>query len=103
MSNFLILLWIQRLREFPIHRQWSLYTMDVPNRFQHPFIALSGIFAAYRAYLHSYLIDEDNNGLPIRYRELQLLTDMMSGMTDGFAIELYNDLKRFNVGASANG
>ena len=39
--------------------------------------------------------------LPIRYRELQLLTDMISGMTDQFAMDLYNELRGFNVGASA--
>ena len=31
--------------------------------------------------------------LPIRYKEMQLLTDMVSGMTDQFCIDLYNDLK----------
>lgn len=29
----------------------------------------------------------------IRYRELRLLTDMLSGMTDSFAIKLWNDIK----------
>ncbi|HQT76915.1 MAG TPA: dNTP triphosphohydrolase [Rhodopila sp.] len=38
--------------------------------------------------------------LPIRYRELQLLTDMIAGMTDQFAIDLHEELERFNVGAS---
>lgn len=32
--------------------------------------------------------------LPERYYELQLLTDMVSGMADNFAIELYQDLER---------
>lgn len=31
-----------------------------------------------------------NTSLPMRYREMQLLTDMISGMTDGFAVDLYN-------------
>lgn len=30
--------------------------------------------------------------IPLRYRECQLLTDMISGMTDSFAIDLYRDL-----------
>ncbi len=30
--------------------------------------------------------------LPMRYRECQLLTDMLSGMTDSFAIDLYKEL-----------
>ncbi|MFY0571828.1 dGTP triphosphohydrolase [Archangium lansingense] len=38
--------------------------------------------------------------LPIRYREAQLLTDMVSGMTDGYAIELCNELEGFRVGPS---
>lgn len=38
--------------------------------------------------------------LPIRYRELQLLTDMISGMTDQFAIDLFAGLREFHVGAS---
>ncbi|GEP54905.1 deoxyguanosinetriphosphate triphosphohydrolase [Reyranella soli] len=32
------------------------------------------------------------SGLPIRYREMQLLTDMISGMTDRFAVELHAEL-----------
>ncbi|WP_219618325.1 hypothetical protein, partial [Acetobacter aceti] len=38
--------------------------------------------------------------LPIRYRELQLLTDMVSGMTDSYAVFLHRRLKEFHVGAS---
>ena len=34
----------------------------------------------------------ESQKLPIRYREMQLLTDMASGMTDQFCIDLYNDL-----------
>ena len=34
---------------------------------------------------------------PIRYRELQLLTDMISGMTDQFCIDLYEDLNRYYI------
>lgn len=33
--------------------------------------------------------------LPIRYRELQLLTDMISGMTDQFCVDLHRDLGRY--------
>ena len=32
--------------------------------------------------------------LPVRYREMQLLTDMISGMTDRFCIDLHRDLWR---------
>lgn len=33
-----------------------------------------------------------NNELPIRYREVQLLVDMISGMTDSYAVDLYQNL-----------
>lgn len=36
----------------------------------------------------------DSNANPMRYRELQLITDMISGMTDSFAISLCADLRR---------
>lgn len=42
----------------------------------------------------------DDPSLPIRYRELQLLTDMVSGMTDEYAVDLYNELRAYHVGAS---
>lgn len=32
------------------------------------------------------------SAMPIRYRECQLLTDMLSGMTDSYAINLYDEL-----------
>jgi dGTPase len=38
-----------------------------------------------------------SNNLPPRYRDCQLLTDMISGMTDGFAVELCNDLRMGEV------
>jgi dGTPase len=44
---------------------------------------------------------EAGPGLPIRYRELQLLSDMVAGMTDQFAIDLHRELQEFHVGASA--
>jgi len=44
----------------------------------------------------------DEPDLPIRYRELQLLTDMVSGMTDEYAIELHEELRSYHVGASAH-
>jgi dGTPase len=34
------------------------------------------------------------NRMPMRYRELQLITDMISGMTDTFAVSLRDDLGR---------
>jgi dGTPase len=38
--------------------------------------------------------DQNPNGLPIRYRELKLLTDMISGMTDRFAVEHCEKISR---------
>jgi dGTPase len=35
--------------------------------------------------------------LPLRYREMQLLTDMISGMTDQFCIDLLRDLETHHV------
>lgn len=49
---------------------------------------------------HNYLEDavraKDAGGVAgtLRYRELRLLTDMISGMTDTFAIKLWEDLKK---------
>lgn len=34
--------------------------------------------------------------LPIIYKEMQLLTDMISGMTDNFCIELHDDLAKYH-------
>ena len=39
-------------------------------------------------------------GLPVRYREVQLLTDMLSGMTDGYALDLCRELEAFQIGPS---
>jgi dGTPase len=41
------------------------------------------------------IFESPKNLMPVRYKEAQLLTDMMSGMTDTFAIDLLNDLNRY--------
>ncbi|HWU85695.1 MAG TPA: hypothetical protein VN253_00365 [Kofleriaceae bacterium] len=54
------------------------------------------------AYVYSLISDSyrwhfehsDASGLTIRYRELQLLADMISGMTDGFAVDMYEKIQR---------
>lgn len=43
----------------------------------------------------------DNAHLPVRYRELQLMADMVAGMTDQYALDLHQELQEFHVGASA--
>jgi dGTPase len=35
----------------------------------------------------------DRTQVPLRYRELQLLTDMVSGMTDGFVMHIFRELE----------
>ena len=37
---------------------------------------------------------ESDQKLPMRYRECILLTDMISGMTDSYAVDLYEELLR---------
>jgi dGTPase len=37
----------------------------------------------------------DCKGIGVRYRELQLLSDMISGMTDGYALDTYEKLKSY--------
>jgi dGTPase len=39
------------------------------------------------------VFESPKNEMPIRYRELQLLTDMVSGMTDSYLISLCDELK----------
>ena len=36
-----------------------------------------------------------DQSLPVRYREMQLLTDMISGMTDRFCLDLHNELQQY--------
>lgn len=46
-------------------------------------------------YIEAAKLSEGNNGPSsgVRYRELRLLTDMVSGMTDTFALNLWNEVK----------
>ena len=57
---------------------------------------------AFAAYVYALISDNYRaefegrvriNDLPLRYCELQLLTDMISGMTDGFVMATFNDLE----------
>lgn len=54
---------------------------------------------AYQRISENYrrVFESKKNKMPTRYKELQLLTDMVSGMTDSFALSLYEDLKRYHV------
>jgi dGTPase len=46
------------------------------------------------------VFESRENRMPIRYKEAQLLTDMVSGMTDSFAISLCEDLRKYHVSGS---
>ncbi|MFW6323145.1 MAG: dGTP triphosphohydrolase [Guyparkeria sp.] len=39
------------------------------------------------------VFESADNPMPLRYREAQLLTDMISGMTDGFAVSLHEEFR----------
>jgi dGTPase len=41
------------------------------------------------------VFENPKNSMPRRYKEAQLLTDMISGMTDKFAIDLLGELRRY--------
>jgi dGTPase len=41
--------------------------------------------------------EASTNKMPMRYRELQLITDMISGMSDTFAISLHEELRRHHA------
>jgi dGTPase len=56
------------------------------------------------AYVYSLISDsyrwhfeQDDSALCVRYKELQLLSDMISGMTDGYALDLYERIRRHEV------
>lgn len=67
---------------------------DLASRRKTPFASY-----AYNRISENYrrIFEDTGNDMPARYKELQLLTDMMSGMTDSFAISLYEDLKKYHV------
>jgi dGTPase len=53
---------------------------------------------AYRRISENYRrVFEAGSDLPIRYREAQLLTDMISGTADSYAMSLYNELKKYHA------
>jgi dGTPase len=43
--------------------------------------------------IRNHYKDRDGKDLPMRYKELRLLTDMVSGMTDGYLMDLHRSLK----------
>jgi len=67
---------------------------DLGSRRSTPFASY-----AYNRISENYrrIFENDSNDMPVRYKELQLLTDMVSGMTDSFALSLYDELKQYYV------
>lgn len=43
--------------------------------------------------IRNHYKDSEGGDLPMRYKELRLLTDMISGMTDGYLMDLHRSLK----------
>ena len=69
---------------------------DVASRRKNPFAeyVYSKISRNYRRVFEKKIeYSYEHNNLPVRYRELQLLTDMISGMTDQYCIDLYKHLR----------
>lgn len=44
------------------------------------------------------VFESPRNDMPMRYREAQLLTDMISGMTDSYAVSLWEELRELRDG-----
>jgi dGTPase len=68
--------------------------LDVSSDRKNPFSAY-----AYTKISENYrrIFEDKKNDLPIRYKECQLLTDMVSGMTDSFAVSLQQHLSQYFV------
>jgi len=41
------------------------------------------------------VFESPGNPMPLRYREAQLLTDMLAGMTDSYAVSLWEEIRQF--------
>ncbi len=63
-------------------------------------LAYSHISDNYRTVFESSVSLSPADALPVRYCELQLLADVVAGMTDTYALELHNKLLGYHVGAS---
>ena len=55
-----------------------------------------------RAFEATTPVAQSGQLMPIRYRECQLLTDMIAGMTDRFAVSLYDDFREQGLVRSAD-
>ncbi|MGX9181961.1 dGTP triphosphohydrolase [Mesorhizobium sp. BHbdii] len=82
-----------------IHGLMDIFWAAITNR-KDPLDIASKRTSPLHSYVYSRISENyrrvaeaSDNRMPIRYRELQLMTDMVSGMTDGFAISLLKDLR----------
>jgi dGTPase len=77
--------------------------LDSPRKSPFARYAYGRISENYRRVFEGRLpsTNQRDGNLPIRYRELQLLTEMVAGMTDQYAVDLHRELRKFHVGASA--
>jgi dGTPase len=79
-----------------IHALMDAFWQAIRNRGSDSFTATRGA-VPYDAYVYSRISENyrraaEMSKMPMRYRELQLMTDMISGMTDSFAVELCRNL-----------
>ncbi|TCU74912.1 dGTPase [Bradyrhizobium sp. R2.2-H] len=79
-----------------IHALMDAFWQAIRDRGSEDFTKTNGA-APYDAYVYSRISENYRRAaqmskMPMRYRELQLMTDMISGMTDSFAVELCRDL-----------
>jgi dGTPase len=78
---------------------WFWAAISGRESFTNPASARTSAFAAYvyASVSDNYRVEFEeratNGDLPIRYCELQLLTDLISGMTDSFVMQVFNDLE----------
>jgi dGTPase len=79
-----------------IHALMDAFWQAIRHRGSDDFTATKGA-PPYHAYVYSRISENYRRAaqmseMPMRYRELQLMTDMVSGMTDSFAVELCRKL-----------
>ncbi len=90
---------VERIGHRTLHALMSLFWQAITDRYdlndidsqrQSPFSNY-----VYSRISENYRRAAQSSKMPMRYRELQLITDMISGMTDSYAINLLRDLENF--------
>lgn len=92
---------IELLGHKTIHGLMDLFWSAITNR-RDPGDLASPRRTPFDAYVYSRIsenyrrvFEDSGNRMPTRYKEAQLLTDMISGMTDKFAVDLFSELRRY--------